>query len=106
MNKLFSSFVTIVFIITVLSSCSNKLPEFTQTAPFVQTQVSTFNNVEVPEFSKRKLGSMNIPTNSINQQKINQVKLHTYYFNSYSNGSAYYSGSDTNGRNANNVLRD
>lgn len=96
MNKLFISIVSGIFTVSLLSSCSSKLQEFTQAAPLFQPQVSTLNTVEVPEFSKRKLASMNIPANSVNEQRNKQIKLHTYYFNSYCNGSNSYSVSDTN----------
>lgn len=57
------------------------------------TQIQTFST---PEFNQRKLNALNIPTNSVSEQKKKQIKLHTYYFNSYCNGASSYSSSDDN----------
>ncbi len=96
MNKIFISFVSSLFAVSVLASCSNKIQEFSPLEPVVQTQNSTIDTVEMPEFSKRKLGKIGIPTNSLNEQKRKQIKLHTFYFNSYSNGAGSYPASANN----------
>jgi hypothetical protein len=95
MNKIFISLISTMFAVTVMSSCSNRTPGFIQVEP-VQAVVSTLNTIEMPEFNKRKLAKTAIPTNSINEQKNKQTKLHTFYFKSYSNGSTSYAASDNN----------
>jgi hypothetical protein len=95
MNKLLISLMTGLFSISLLSSCSGRAPDFIQAEPLVQAQ--SVPEIELPEFNKKKLGKVNVPaTNSINDQKTKQLKLHTFYFKSYSNGASSYSAGDTN----------
>lgn len=82
--------LSLILASSMLFSCtSNNLELSLQ--PIENSQVKTFST---PEFNQRKLNALNIPTNSVSEQKKKQIKLHTYYFNSYSNGTAYSSSED------------
>lgn len=48
------------------------------------------------EFSKRKTATLNIPKNSVTEQKNKQITLNTYYFNSYSQNKGYYTATESN----------
>lgn len=95
MKKSVISFISVLMAVS-FNACGT-VPDMQNFLP-VNQQVSVFNasTNEIPEFSKRKLGTMNIPVNSVNEQKNKQIKLNTYYFKSYSSGGNPYSVTDTN----------
>jgi hypothetical protein len=80
----------------ILASCSNEIVSLTD-LNLQDQKITALSDIPVPEFNKKKLGIFNVPpTNSISEQKKKQIKLHSYYFRAYSNGSTSYSSSDTN----------
>lgn len=93
MSKIFKSLVSSLFCISIISACSDTsnvnmvMPEQTQ----ANQTINKFSLLEdAPVFSKRELGTISsLATNSIGDQKKKQLKLHTFYFKCYSNGSAY-----------------
>jgi len=85
-----------LFSISILASCSSNITNLND-IDFNNPKVTSLNNISLPEFNKKKLGIFNLPpTNSISEQKKKQLKLHSYYFKAYSNGSGSYSANDTN----------
>jgi hypothetical protein len=97
MNKVFMSLLSALFAASTLAGCAEKLSE-APLMPVIDSNISTFStgSDELPVFSKRQLGTMNIHTNSNAEQVKKQLKLHGFYFKSYSNGHDSYAVTDTN----------
>lgn len=83
--------LSLILASSMLFSCASNNLDLSLQPIENSTQTKTFST---PEFNQRKLNALNIPTNSVSEQKKKQVKLHTYYFNSYSNGTSYSSSED------------
>jgi hypothetical protein len=96
MNKIVKSLIISFFSTSVISACADKTPLIVNEPLQQSNQIKKLSTEDIPIFNKRKLGNAALlPVNSINEQKKKQMKLHTFYFKSYSNGSSY-STSDTN----------
>lgn len=97
MKKLAVSVLSSLFTISLMGGCAEQT---TTLLPLEQSATISSvekNTIEKPVFNKRRLGLLEtIPTNSANEQKKDQIKLHTYFFKCYSNGAGSYSINDTN----------
>lgn len=95
MNKIVKSAIISLFSTLLVTACAEQTPLIIN-EPVQQNQVKKLSTEEIPVFNKRKLGNLPVlPINSISDQKKKQMKLHTFYFKSYANGS-YYSVDDNN----------
>ncbi|MFN4150218.1 MAG: hypothetical protein ACK4IX_04690, partial [Candidatus Sericytochromatia bacterium] len=56
--------------------------------------IQNVDDVVCADNKKMRLKSVCITQHKVSEQKKKQVKLHTYYFNSYSNGTSYSSSED------------
>lgn len=96
MNKIVKSLIISFFSTSVITACADNTPLIVNEPVQQQNQVRKLSVAERPVFNKRDLGMLPVlPVNSINDQKKKQMKLHTFYFKSYANGSSY-SMSDSN----------
>lgn len=98
MRKIAKSLISSIFCMSIISACADNTP-VNMIAPVAEqqnTQVKKFSTSDVPEFNKRKLGTVGLPVNSINEQKKKQLKLHTFYFKGYCTNGTAYSVSDSN----------
>lgn len=83
--------LSLILASSMLFSCASNNLDLSLQPIENSTQTKTFST---PEFNQKKLNALNIPTNSVSEQKKKQIKLHTYYFNSYSNGTSYSASED------------